>query len=118
MNLNLIGYLFYIPITFYITVIVGSKLFNFGSIFLVEIFGTQNTIAAVCNRLLITGYYLINLGYASVSVITWNPIHNLNELVNELSLRLGLIILGLAVIHYFNMFVFLNFSSKIKALYS
>ncbi|MCU0442686.1 MAG: hypothetical protein MUE96_09835 [Bacteroidia bacterium] len=118
MNLNLIGYLLYIPITFYITVIVGKKLFNFGDVFLIEVLGTQNNIAAVCNRLLITGYYLLNLGYASVSVITWASINSLYDLIHELSLRLGLIILGLALIHYFNMFVFLNFSSKIKALYS
>jgi hypothetical protein len=57
------------------------------------------------NRILLTGYYLVNLGYAALKISSWKTIITSEELVASLSDSIGSITLLLAVLHYFNMTV-------------
>jgi glucan phosphoethanolaminetransferase (alkaline phosphatase superfamily) len=117
-SLNLIGYLIYLPITFYITFYVGRVLYRSGEAYLNNIFDNDTALCRASNNFLLTGYYLLNLGYATVSVTWWNKIENAGQLVNELSFRLGFIITLLGIIHYFNMYVFWRFAPKLKHLFT
>lgn len=115
---NLIGYLVYLPVTFYITVFVGRSFFRSGALFLVESFNGDKELANTFNLMLLVGYYLLNLGYAALSINFWNEIQTFIQLVDELSLRLGFLICGLAVMHYFNLYTFSHFSKQLQALYT
>ena len=64
MNLHVLSYLIYLPITIVLTIWVGHMLFKNGKIFLVDIFEKNLELAQSVNQLLLVGFYLINIGYA------------------------------------------------------
>ena len=117
-NYNFISYLIYLPITFYITVIVGWVLYKKGIVFLNDAFNSNLELASILNRFLLLGYYLLNLGYAAVSIHIFSEINSITQLIEELSKRIGMLIIGLALIHYFNMYTFSHFNKQIQKLYS
>lgn len=117
-NYNFISYLIYLPITFYITVIVGWVLYKKGIVFLNDAFNSNVELAGILNRFLLLGYYLLNLGYAAVSIHIFSEINSITQLIEELSKRIGMLIIGLALMHYFNMYTFSHFNKQIQKLYS
>ncbi len=117
-NYNFISYLIYLPITFYITVIVGWVLYKKGIVFLNDAFNSNLELASILNRFLLLGYYLLNLGYAAVSIHIFSEINSITQLIEELSKRIGMLIIGLALMHYFNMYTFSHFNKQIQKLYS
>jgi hypothetical protein len=117
-NYNFISYLIYLPITFYITVIVGWVLYKKGIVFLIDAFNSNVELASILNKFLLLGYYLLNLGYAAVSIHIFSEINSITQLIEELSKRIGMLIIGLALMHYFNMYTFSHFNKQIQKLYS
>jgi NO-binding membrane sensor protein with MHYT domain len=117
-NYNFISYLIYLPITFYITVIVGWVLYKKGIVFLIDAFNSNVELASILNKFLLLGYYLLNLGYAAVSINIFSEINSITQLIEELSKRIGMLIIGLALMHYFNMYTFSHFNKQIQKLYS
>lgn len=117
-NYNFISYLIYLPITFYITVIVGWILYKKGIVFLSDAFNSNVELASILNRFLLLGYYLLNLGYAAVSIHIFSEINSFTQLIEELSKRIGMLIIGLSLMHYFNMYTFSHFNKQIQKLYS
>jgi NO-binding membrane sensor protein with MHYT domain len=117
-NYNFISYLIYLPITFYITVIVGWVLYKKGIVFLNDAFNSNVELASILNKFLLLGYYLLNLGYAAVSIHIFSEINSFTQLIEELTKRIGMLIIGLALMHYFNMYTFSHFNKQIQKLYS
>lgn len=101
MSLSSIGYIIYLPIIIYITVIVG-RTFHKNGIYYIELVIEDSHLAHSINNLLLLGYYLINIGYAFVSLRTWTQINTIPQLFEEVSLRTGIIILFLTLLHYIN----------------
>jgi hypothetical protein len=118
MNYNVTAYLIYLPISFYISVILGKVFYRNGRYFLLEAFSGDETITNAINHFLLVGYYLLNLGYDAYSLSFWPEIISMMDLVNELSLLLGSLVLGLGLIHYFNIYSIIYFSKEIKSLYT
>lgn len=114
---NLIAYCIYLPITFYITVYVGRKLFKSGEPFLIDAFHGNTQMAHSYNLFLLTGYYLVNLGYAAFSISGWDKIITVAQLIEDISSHLGLLVLLLGIMHYINMYSFSKFSKQLKNLY-
>ena len=104
MNFNIISYLVYIPIIFFITVKVGWVLYKNGEVFLYSILSNDIEVAENINRILLIGYYLINLGAATITIAFWDTVETSYEMVNTLSDVLGKTILLLALMHYNNIF--------------
>ncbi|HEX8546168.1 MAG TPA: hypothetical protein VF691_04350 [Cytophagaceae bacterium] len=118
-NYNLIIYPIYLITTFYITIWVGRNLYIQGIHFLKQTFHSNETLSIVCNKILLAGYYLVNLGYATVTINLFNRnILSMAQVFEGLSLRLGSLILGLAFLHYLNLFAISRFSSNIQKLYT
>jgi hypothetical protein len=118
MNYNVIAYLIYLPISFYISVILGKVFYRNGRYFILEAFSGDETITNAINHFLLVGYYLLNLGYDAYSLSFWPNIMSTKDLINELSLHLGSLILGLGLVHYFNIYSIIYFSKEIKSLYT
>ncbi|MFZ4800077.1 MAG: hypothetical protein ACOYMA_21485 [Bacteroidia bacterium] len=114
---NLFGYFLYLIITFYITVIVGKILYKNGIHFLVDSFNGNVDLAQVLNKFLLAGYYLLNLGYATVSINLFTEIFSVLQLIEEISKHIGFIVVGLSVFHYINLYTFSHFSKQIQKLY-
>ena len=104
MNYNLITYTIYLPIICFIMIRIGWLFYKNGEIFLLTIFNNDITLSKSINNLLLTGYYLINIGYAIVTIAYWQPLINVLESINSLSTTIGKIILLLSILHFNNVF--------------
>lgn len=118
MNYNIIAYLIYLPISFYISVILGKVFYRNGRYFILEAFSGDEVITDAINHFLLIGYYLLNLGYDAYSLSFWPELASTMQLINELSLRLGSLVLGLGLMHYFNIYSIIYFTKEIKSLYT
>ena len=115
MNYIIITYLIYLLLTISITIWVANTLFRNGKIFLFDIFIGNTDLANSVYNLLLTGFYLINIGYAVYTLQVTNAITNMQLVIEELSIKIGLIILILGAMHFFNLYIF--FKLRKKALY-
>lgn len=114
MNFNIISYIIYLPIIFFITIKVGWILYKSGEVFLCDLFKNDEETAQSLNKLLLIGYYLINLGAATITIAFWDAVYNSTQMIAALSDVLGKTILALAILHYNNIFwiKFLNRKNK------
>lgn len=102
MNYNILAYGIYIPIIFFITIWVGQVFYSNGKYFLIGLLENNIQLVNNLNKLLLTGYYLVNLGYAIITISYWDSITNDIELIHSLSNTLGKLIIILAILHYNN----------------
>jgi len=112
MNYHILSYIVYLGITISVTVWVASTLFKNGKVFLLDIFGQNQTMAKSVNHLLLVGFYLINLGYVITSLKIMGEIDNIQILIEKLSFKVGFIILVLGAMHFFNLFIFFKLRNK------
>src|SRR6187431_132442 len=104
MNQIILTYTLYLIITISLTIWVARTLFKNGKIFLVDIFHGNKELADSVNNLLLVGFYLINLGYAVYTLQVTSSISNVQQIIEELSIKVGLIILILGGMHFFNLY--------------
>ncbi len=112
MNYIIITYSFYLTITIALTIWVARTLFKNGKVFLVDIFHGNKELADSVNNLLLVGFYLINIGYAVYTLQVTGSITNTQEVIEKLSLKIGLIILILGAMHFFNLYIFFTLRKK------
>jgi hypothetical protein len=99
-------YAIYLLVTITLTVWVAKALFKNGKIFLIDIFHGNTALADSVNNLLLVGFYLINIGYVVYTLQTDTNVTNARVMIEELSLKIGCIILVLGVMHFCNLFIF------------
>lgn len=114
MNYQIITYALYIVMSISLTVWVAHTLFKNGRIFLVDIFHGSEDLADSVNKLLVVGFYLINIGYAVFTLKIMDQVENMQLLIETLSIKIGGIILILGAMHFFNLFVFFRLRSRAK----
>lgn len=106
------GYTIYLIVSICLTVWTGRTLFKHGQIFLNDTFHGNEALAHAVNKLLLTGFYLINAGYCVYTLKILGNIENTRELFEVLSLKLGRIILILGGMHFLNLFVFFKLRKR------
>lgn len=106
MNYIILTYALYMPLAIMLTVWVARTLFTNGRIFLIDIFHGNELLADSVNKLLVVGFYLINIGYAVYTLRILGQIDSVQLVIERLSLKIGAIILILGAMHFFNLFVF------------
>lgn len=100
------SYFVYLAISIGVTIWVAKTLHRRGRIFLIDSFHGQAELADSVNHMLVVGFYLINLGYVAFALKTsGNPV-NMREAMELVSDKLGLVLLVLGVMHFFNLYVF------------
>ena len=104
MELRLIDYVIYLIASAFLTVYVSRTLFKNGRVFLVEVFQQQGLADSV-NHLLVVGFYLINLGWAALLINAGGSPQSLPDMIQETVTRLGVVLLVLGGMHFFNMFI-------------
>ncbi|MDX1936168.1 MAG: hypothetical protein SFU21_03590 [Flavihumibacter sp.] len=103
--MNSIAYILYLAVTWLITVHVGWGLYKNGRIYILNLLQGNEMLTDAINRILLTGYYLLNLGYATLMITQWQTIQNWQQLINSICGMVGSILLTLAAIHFVNMLV-------------
>ncbi|MCG6116851.1 MAG: hypothetical protein MEQ07_01480 [Aquimonas sp.] len=95
-----VAYAIYLAVSIALTVWVARALSGSGEVFLVRCFGQDTELAQSTNRLLVIGFYLINLGFISYRLGRWPES---GALVPEVGMRIGVTLLVLGAMHFFNM---------------
>ena len=100
------SYLIYLAISLSVTVWVARTLHDNGRIFLVDAFHGNAPLADSVNRLLVVGFYLINVGYVAESLASDRRIDTLRAAIELVSDKIGMILLVLGAMHFFNLYLF------------
>ena len=85
---------------------MATTLSRNGLVFLADVFADHRLAKAV-NHLLVMGFYLLNLGYVAVAMRSGTEVPDASRALETLSLKIGLVLLVLGVLHFFNVY-FLN----------
>lgn len=117
MSFNIIGYIIFLSVTVFIISKVGMVFFRNGRLFILSLFHNDVAFTDNTNRLLLLGYYLLNIGYAFVSIRTWPAVSSAAVLLSALGARIGILLLLLAVMHYINMTVLYILSHSARKLF-
>ncbi len=103
---TLVAYIAYLAISITLTIWVARTLHRNGRIFLVDAFRGNEPLADSVNHLLVVGFYLINVGYVTLALKYGQKPGSAIEAIEYLSWKVGLVLVVLGVMHFFNMFVF------------
>ena len=99
-------YFVYLAVSIGITVWVARTLHRRGRVFLIDSFKGNEKLADSINDLLVVGFYLMNLGYVALALKYGTKPTSLSESIEFLSTKIGLVMVILGVMHFFNLFVF------------
>jgi hypothetical protein len=106
MTLIVWTYLTYLAISIALTVWVARTLHRNGRVFLVDCFHGNTELADSVNHLLVVGFYLINVGFVALALKYGVVAANAKEALESLSTKIGLVLLVLGAMHFFNLAVF------------
>ena len=102
-------YLVYVAVSLAVTIWVGRSLYRNGRVFLVENFHGQERLADSVNHLLLVGFYLLNIGFVSLALRYGAKPTEVVGAVEFLSTKIGLVIVLLGGMHFFNMRMLVRF---------
>ena len=100
------AYVAYLTISIALTVWVARTLVKNGRIFLVDSFLGNESLADSVNHLLAVGFYLVNIGYVALALKYGEKPLDLAQAIEALSTKVGLVLLVLGAMHFFNLYVF------------
>lgn len=103
---TLAAYLTYLAVSIVLTVWVARTLFKNGRLFLVDTFHGNAPLADSVNHLLVVGFYLVNLGFVTYALRFGDKPRDAVAVIEYLSMKLGLVMLILGVMHLVNIKVF------------
>lgn len=115
MNWVITTYIAYLAISVALTVWVARTLHKSGRIFLVDSFLGNEKLADSVNHLLVVGFYLINIGYVTLALKYGVAAASAQEAVETLSTKVGLVLLVLGGMHFFNLYVFTKMRKRALA---
>ena len=100
------AYGFYLVLSLGLCVWVARTLFKNGRLFLVDAFHGNVALADSVNQLLVVGFYLINIGYVSLALQYGMKPASVQQIIEFLSVKVGLVLLILGAMHFMNLAVF------------
>ena len=98
-------YVVYTTIAVGLVVWLARTLYRNGEVFLEDVFASRPEMAGAVNRLLVIGFYMLNLGYALLLLPGFQAATPA-EAADVLIRKLGVLLVTLGVIHFVNMYVF------------
>ena len=99
-------YAAYLALSLAATVWVARTLECNGRIFLVDAFHGNAALADSVNRLLVVGFYLINVGYVALALRTDATLDSTRASIELVCGKIGVVLLVLGLMHFFNLYVF------------
>ncbi|OII60160.1 hypothetical protein BJP40_11295 [Streptomyces sp. CC53] len=105
MDLTVVAYVVYLLISVALTIWVARTLSKNGQVFLADVFKGNDKLAPAVNHLLVVGFYLVNLGFVALYLSRESAVTDARMLLEALSVKLGVVLLVLGVLHLFNFYV-------------
>ncbi|WP_228979852.1 hypothetical protein [Streptomyces sp. DH12] len=105
MDLTVVAYIAYLLISVVLTVWVARTLSRNGRIFLANVLRGDEGLADAVNSLLVVGFYLVNFGFVALYLRQDTGIDTVRHLFEGLSVKLGVVLLVLGVMHLGNVYV-------------
>lgn len=106
MNPTVTTYALYLILAIPLTIWVARTLHRSGRIFLVDCFHGNEELADSVNHLLVVGFYLINVGFVSLYLKLGAEVADVRGLFEALSGKMGVVLLVLGAMHFFNVLIF------------
>ena len=106
MTIVISTYLVYLAISIALTIWLARTLHKNGRVFLVDVFHGNESLADSVNHLLVVGFYLINFGYVSMALKLGYVVANAEQAIEALSVKIGMVLIVLGGMHFFNLFIF------------
>lgn len=100
------SYIAYLTISIGLTIWVARTLMKNGRVFLIDSFLENEALADSVNHLLVVGFYLVNFGYVSLALKYGVRPTDLSEAIETLSTKVGVVLLVLGAMHFFNLYLF------------
>ena len=97
-------YVTYAAVSIGLIVWLARTLFRNGAVFLEGVFDDNPKMAEAVNRLLVIGFYMVNLGYAAL-LLQANEAGDAVRAVEVLVRKLGVLLVSLAALHFVNLYV-------------
>jgi hypothetical protein len=89
-----------------LTCFLARTLFRNGAVFLEDVFADNPRMASSVNHLLVVGFYLLNLGYAMITLKAGGGVVTASDAIETLAGKLGALLLALGAVHMLNLYVF------------
>ena len=100
------AHLVYLSISIAVTIWVARTLSKNGRVFLIDTFLHNEALADAVNNLLVVGFYLINVGYVALALKYGDRPTDPAGTIESISTKVGLVLLVLGTMHFFNLYVF------------
>ncbi|MGW6572182.1 hypothetical protein ACWGAN_08385 [Streptomyces sp. NPDC054945] len=105
MDLTVVTYVIYLLISIALTVWVARTLSRNGRVFIGDVLHGNEKLADAVNQLLVVGFYLVNIGFVTLYLRSNEEILTPRALFEALSVKLGVVLLVLGVMHLGNVWV-------------
>ncbi|WP_406061442.1 hypothetical protein OG462_26980 [Streptomyces sp. NBC_01077] len=105
MDLTVVAYIVYLLISVALTIWVARTLSRNGRIFLADVLHGNEKLAEAVNHLLVVGFYLVNFGFVALYLSQDEAVLDARALFEALSVKLGVVLLVLGVMHLGNVYV-------------
>ncbi|MFI9153955.1 hypothetical protein [Streptomyces sp. NPDC053367] len=105
MDRPVIAYVIYLAVSITLTIWVARTLSHNGRVFLADVLRGNEELADAVNRLLVVGFYLVNLGFVALFMTDSGDVSDTRGIFENLSAKLGVVLLVLGVMHLGNVYV-------------
>ena len=105
-------YVAYLILSISLTIWVARTLSRSGQVFLVDAFLGNRELAGAVNHLLVVGFYLVNIGFVCLMLKQRERPDEVATSIEMLSSKMGLVLLILGVMHFFNLYLFSKFRKR------
>lgn len=106
MNNTVITYIVYLLIAVPLTIWVAKTLHKNGRVFLIKSMKNDENVADSVNHLLVVGFYLVNIGFVLLYLKLNSLVPDIGGIFEALSAKLGVVMLVLGAMHFFNIYIF------------
>lgn len=113
MSLNIIGYIAYFLTVTPTIIVVGQICYKNGNVFVNSLIPGHKKLCLAVNKLLLIGYYLLNVGYTVFLISFWPEIDSLTKLFYEIFHNTAVMLIALALMHYFNITLIKKYIHKL-----
>lgn len=100
------SYATYLILSVGLTAWVARTLHKNGRVFLVDVFDGREELADSVNKLLVVGFYLLNLGFVAFALKMDVRVLDVTQGMEAVSVKVGAVLLVLGALHLFNVYVF------------
>jgi hypothetical protein len=108
------SYFTYLAVTVPLTIWVARTLSTNGRVFLEDVFDDNKALADAINKMLVVGFYLLDVGFVMLYLRTGSLVVDLATLIEVVSVKVGAVMVVLGLIHFTNVYVFNSIRRRVR----